>query len=52
LTFRSETTLAGYARAAVDLKARMVDYGRSRFAQRYMRAFLGARFARSASVQG
>ncbi|MEU7171493.1 MULTISPECIES: hypothetical protein [Micromonospora] len=40
MSFRSESTLAGYARAAVDLRARMTDYTRSRFAQQYLKAFL------------
>ncbi|WP_433388643.1 hypothetical protein [Micromonospora sp. KLBMP9576] len=41
MSFRSESTLAGYARAAVDLRARMADHTRSRFAQQYLKAFLG-----------
>ncbi|MEU1606069.1 hypothetical protein [Micromonospora matsumotoense] len=40
MTFRSESTLAGYARAAVDLRARMTDYTRTYFAQQYLTAFL------------
>ncbi|MFG1952468.1 hypothetical protein [Micromonospora sp. NPDC048830] len=40
MSFRTESTLAGYARATVDLRARMIDYTRSRFAQQYLKAFL------------
>ncbi|MFI7523787.1 hypothetical protein [Micromonospora globbae] len=39
MSFRTESTLAGYALATVDLRARMTDYTRSRFAQQYLRAF-------------
>jgi hypothetical protein len=45
MSFRTESTLAGYARAAIDLRARMTDYCRSRFAQQYLRAFLETRQA-------
>jgi hypothetical protein len=45
MSFRLETTLAGYARAAVDLKSRMTDYGRSGLAMRYLRAYLEGNFA-------
>ncbi|SCL20413.1 hypothetical protein GA0074692_0861 [Micromonospora pallida] len=44
MTFHTETTLAGYARAAVHLKGRMVDYGRTSFARQYLRAYLDAAF--------
>lgn len=44
MTFYQETTLAGYARAAVHLKSRMVDYSRTRFAQQYLKAYLDAAF--------
>ncbi|MFI7493077.1 hypothetical protein ACIBXA_32365 [Micromonospora echinaurantiaca] len=40
MTFYTETTLAGYARAAVHLKARMADYGRTAVARRYLQAYL------------
>ncbi|RKF19137.1 hypothetical protein [Micromonospora globbae] len=40
MSFRSESTIAGYARATVDLRARMTDYTRSRFAHQYLKAFL------------
>ncbi|MFI7650295.1 hypothetical protein ACIBTZ_30070 [Micromonospora sp. NPDC049460] len=40
MSFRSESTLAWYANARVDLRARMADYTRSRFAQQYLKAFL------------
>ncbi|MCI4066175.1 hypothetical protein MRQ36_27950 [Micromonospora sp. R77] len=40
MSFHIEKTLAGYARAAVDLRTRMTEYARSRFAQQYLRAFL------------
>ncbi|MBM0260119.1 hypothetical protein [Micromonospora sp. 4G55] len=43
MSFRTESTLAGYARAAVDLRLRMTEYSRSRFAQQYLRAFLEPR---------
>jgi predicted transcriptional regulator len=49
LTFRTETTLVGYARVAVDLKARMVDYGRSHFARQYLDAFITSRYADTAA---
>ncbi|TWG28194.1 hypothetical protein FHX75_111345 [Micromonospora palomenae] len=45
MSFRTESTLAGYARAAVDLRLRMTEYSRSRFAQQYLRAFLEPRLA-------
>ncbi|MFG2058561.1 hypothetical protein ACGFI9_31505 [Micromonospora sp. NPDC048930] len=40
MSFRTESTLAGYARATVDLRVRMTDYTRSRFAHQYLSAFL------------
>ncbi|MGN9894695.1 hypothetical protein [Micromonospora sp. L31] len=40
MSFRIESTLAGYARAAVDLRLRMAEYCRGRFAQQYLKAFL------------
>jgi hypothetical protein len=43
MSFRTESTLAGYARAAVDLKARMTDYTRGLFARQYLQAFLETR---------
>ncbi|MFC4148048.1 hypothetical protein ACFO0M_17470 [Micromonospora mangrovi] len=43
MSFQTEKTLAGYARAAVDLRLRMTDYCRGRFAQQYLRAWLEAR---------
>ncbi|SCG38078.1 hypothetical protein [Micromonospora coxensis] len=44
MSFRTEKTLAGYARAAVDLRLRMSEYSRGRFAQQYLRAWLQSRF--------
>ncbi|GAB3147135.1 hypothetical protein GCM10027290_29940 [Micromonospora sonneratiae] len=44
MSFYAETTLAGYARAAVHLKSRMVDYSRTRFARQYLEAYLDAAF--------
>ncbi|MFG1648371.1 hypothetical protein ACGFIE_00470 [Micromonospora sp. NPDC049275] len=44
MSFHTEKTIAGYARAAVDLRLRMTDYCRGRFAQQYMRAWLESRF--------
>lgn len=40
MTFRTETTLAGYARAAVDLKTRMAEYCSTVAATEYLRAFV------------
>ncbi|MEU8332194.1 hypothetical protein AB0J14_35295 [Micromonospora arborensis] len=40
MTFRHESTLASYARAAVDLRTRMIDYTRTPLATRYINAFL------------
>ncbi|MEU9505325.1 hypothetical protein AB0D32_03450 [Micromonospora sp. NPDC048170] len=40
MTFRTETTLAGYARAAVDMKTRMHQYCTSTAGGEYTRAFL------------
>ncbi|MEV5691988.1 hypothetical protein [Micromonospora globbae] len=47
LTFHTETTLAGYARAAVHLTARMADYVRTR---RYLRAYLDEAFETTAAT--
>ncbi|TWJ25131.1 hypothetical protein [Micromonospora endolithica] len=44
MSFHTERTLAGYARAAVDLRLRMTEYSRGRFAQQYLRAWLESRF--------
>jgi hypothetical protein len=46
LNFLPNDTLAGYARTAVDLRIRMVDYHRGPLAQQYLEAFLDARLAR------
>lgn len=43
MNLRSETTLAGYARAAVDLRARMIDYHRGPLAEAYLHPFLDTR---------
>lgn len=50
MTFHTETTLAGYARAAVHLKARMADYGRTPLARRYLRAYLDEAFESTAAT--
>ncbi|MGC5054649.1 hypothetical protein ACLQ2S_24720 [Micromonospora sp. DT48] len=43
MNFLPNDTLAGYARTAVDLRARMVDYHRSPLAAQYLQAFFGSR---------
>ena len=45
MNFLPNDTLAGYARTAVDLRARMVDYHRSPLAAQYLQAFFGSRLA-------
>jgi hypothetical protein len=40
MPLRTETTLAGYARAAVDLRTRMIDYHRGPLAEAYLHPFL------------
>jgi hypothetical protein len=45
MTFRTETTLAGYARAAVGMKTRMHEYCASTAGGEYARAFVETRFA-------
>ena len=40
MTLRTENSLAGYARAAVDLRSRMIDYHRGPLAERYLHAIL------------
>jgi hypothetical protein len=45
LNFRPNDTLAGYARTAVDLRIRMVDYHRGLLALQYLGAFLDTRMA-------
>lgn len=52
MSFHHEHTLAGYARAAVDLKARMVDHHRSPLAGQYLTAFLTARLAHHPEASG
>jgi len=44
LSFHTETTLVGYARAAVDLKIRMDEYARCPWLVEYLRGWLPARF--------
>lgn len=50
MSFYTETTLAGYARAAVHLKARMADYGRTALARQYLRAYLDEAFEATAAT--
>ncbi|MFI6163064.1 hypothetical protein ACIA59_24320 [Micromonospora haikouensis] len=45
MTFRTETTLAGYARAAVGMKTRMHDFCTSTAGAEYTRAFVETLFA-------
>ncbi|KAB1920953.1 hypothetical protein F8271_31545, partial [Micromonospora sp. ALFpr18c] len=45
MNFLPNDTLAGYARTAVDLRTRMVDYHRSPLAAQYLQAFFGSRLA-------
>ncbi|MGJ3224812.1 hypothetical protein ACQEUV_05475 [Micromonospora aurantiaca (nom. illeg.)] len=45
MNFLPNDTLAGYARTAVDLRARMVDYHRSPLAAQYLQPFFGSRLA-------
>jgi len=45
MSFHKQTTLAGYARAAVDLKTRMDAYCRSAGGAQYIEAFVQGRFA-------
>ncbi len=40
MSFHRESTLAGYARTAGDVRTRMVEYARSGFARQYLEAFL------------
>ncbi|MGC4885755.1 hypothetical protein [Micromonospora sp. DT227] len=40
MTFRHESTLASYARVAVDLRTRMIEYTRTPLATSYINAFL------------
>lgn len=47
MNFRPNDTLTGYARAAVDLRARMIDYHRTPLARQYLEAFLDSRLARN-----
>lgn len=47
MSFRKQTTLAGYARAAVDLKTRMDAYCRSTGGTQYLEAFTQSRFPAS-----
>jgi hypothetical protein len=43
VNFPPDGTLAGYARAAVDLRVQMVDYHRTQLAPAYVKAFLDSR---------
>ncbi|MFB9238174.1 hypothetical protein ACFFWC_21900 [Plantactinospora siamensis] len=45
MNFLPNDTLAGYARTAVDLRTRMVDYHRSQLAANYLQAFFDSRLA-------
>ncbi len=46
MSFHTETTLVGYARAATDLKIRMHEYARSPWLVEYLRGWLPARLPR------
>ena len=46
MNFRPDDTLTGYARTAVDLRTRMVDYHRTGLAGQYLHAVLDTRLAR------
>ncbi len=46
MSFHTETTLVGYARAATDLKIRMHEYARSPWLVEYLRGWLPAMFTR------
>ena len=46
MTFRTNDTLAGYARTAVDLRTDMVNYHRTVLAEQYLQSFLHTRLAR------
>ncbi len=46
MNFRPEDTLVGYARTAVDLRTRMIDYHRSSVARWYLKAFIDSRLTR------
>ncbi|TDC66899.1 hypothetical protein E1258_01285 [Micromonospora sp. KC207] len=52
MTFRTETTLAGYARAAVDMKTRMHEYCASIDGSEYTRAFVETNWAGLAPTHG
>lgn len=50
MSFRHESTLAGYARAAVDLKTRMHEVGQSRLGQQYLSEFVQLRLSTDGTV--
>ena len=52
MSFRTETTLVGYARAAVDLKTRMADYCATVDAVEYVRAFVDSLRPAAAAAGG
>ena len=46
MNFQPNDTLAGYARASVDLRARMIDYHRTPLSTHYLHAFFDDRYDR------
>jgi hypothetical protein len=50
VSFQLENTLAGYARAAVDLKTRMWEFTQTRTGRDYIHAFTAARLAKATAA--